>query len=274
MQHNKCRSVSEVLGGGLALAIVALIAVGSAQIARPRASLPAAPLHYASTSIESSEEVAKLSLNEQDQPAGSAGETHHARSSEPVSNNAAALEPVVPARAPPPPLPLPPPPALPPAAVSSAPPAMGWSVGRGIEDETRVQSAAEARSPRRPADAAGRAPDRHPDARSADTRSHYTPAPARVRGAPTFVGGWSDDISRCRTGRETPLVISSRAAKTENGECDFGVVAREAANRWRVAAICTSEGQFWRANIALKLVEPNLTWSSERGTETYVRCKR
>jgi hypothetical protein len=99
------------------------------------------------------------------------------------------------------------------------------------------------------------------------------PAPAPARAAPTFVGGWSDDISRCRAEPKTPLVISPHAAKTENAECDFGFVARVAANRWRVAAICTSEGQFWRANIVLKLVEPNLTWSSERGTQTYIRCK-
>ena len=99
-------------------------------------------------------------------------------------------------------------------------------------------------------------------------------APAAVRADSNFIGGWTDDVGRCRTGRKAPLVISSRAAKTANGECDFGFVAREAANRWRVTAICAAEGRFWRANIALKLMEPNLTWSSERGTETYVRCKR
>ncbi|HMI15029.1 MAG TPA: hypothetical protein VK526_01545, partial [Bradyrhizobium sp.] len=99
-------------------------------------------------------------------------------------------------------------------------------------------------------------------------------APSAVRADSNFIGGWADDIGRCRTGRKAPLVISSRAAKTANGECDFGFVAREAANRWRVTAICAAEGRFWRANIALQLMEPNLTWSSERGTETYVRCNR
>jgi hypothetical protein len=99
-------------------------------------------------------------------------------------------------------------------------------------------------------------------------------APAAVRADSNFIGGWTDDVGRCRTGRKAPLVISLRAAKTANGECDFGFVAREAANRWRVTAICAAEGRFWRANIALQLMEPNLTWSSERGTETYVRCNR
>jgi hypothetical protein len=114
---------------------------------------------------------------------------------------------------------------------------------------------------------------RSPNAELANLkRAAQNPQPARA--APTFVGGWADDIGQCRTHKKTPLVISSSAAKNENGECDFGSVARVAENRWRVAAICTADGQFWRAHIALKLVEPNLTWSSERGTTTYVRCKR
>jgi hypothetical protein len=109
--------------------------------------------------------------------------------------------------------------------------------------------------------------------RLAHAQRRHVPEPPRVHADPTFVGGWTDDIGRCPAGRKAPLVISSRAAKTANGECNFGGVAREAVNRWRVTALCAAEGKFWRANIALKLTEPNLTWSSERGTETYVRCK-
>jgi len=112
------------------------------------------------------------------------------------------------------------------------------------------------------------------DSRLANSQRRNVPDPPGVRADSNFIGSWTDDIGRCRTGRKAPLVISSRAAKTANGECNFGFVAREAANRWQVAAICAAEGRFWRANIALKLMEPNLTWSSERGTETYVRCKR
>jgi hypothetical protein len=113
-----------------------------------------------------------------------------------------------------------------------------------------------------------------PDSRLANSQRRNVPDPPGAGADSTFVGGWTDDIGRCRTGRKAPLVISSRAAKTANGECAFGFVAREAANRWRVTAICAAGENFWRANIALKLMEPNLTWSSERGTETYVRCKR
>jgi hypothetical protein len=100
------------------------------------------------------------------------------------------------------------------------------------------------------------------------------PEPPSARADSGFIGGWTDDTGRCPTGRKAPLVISAHAAKTANGECDFGSVAREAENRWRITAMCTIEGKFWRAKIALKLTEPKLIWSSERGTATYVRCKR
>lgn len=86
----------------------------------------------------------------------------------------------------------------------------------------------------------------------------------------TFIGSWAEEIDQCRNGAR--LVISSRAAKVIGGECDFRSVRREAATQWQAQAVCTDGGSSWNANITLKLVAPKLTWSSERGTETYVRC--
>jgi hypothetical protein len=90
----------------------------------------------------------------------------------------------------------------------------------------------------------------------------------------TFIGGWAEGSDQCRSegDRSPPIVISSRAAKTEGGECDFRSIKREGAGHWRVDAACTSEGNSWNASIDLKLSPPNLTWTSERGTTTYVRC--
>lgn len=405
-----CRSASEILGGGLALSIVALIAVGGAHIARPQAPVSATPPHYATASIELSEEAARLSLNQDQLPDGAA-EARNTQSADPISDDvsksvepdrgtpppslpiapvsslpvttwstegaiedAAAIRqrvieakslrpPAGVVRSSPPPdlrpgpraadtqqrqafaaethiaqlsIPVPDEPAagrpaksdrlkplwgspLRPPAPIPAPPVKGRPAGRGIRAAAGIQQrATEAGSIKRSVNTAPSSP--RPDLRSglqladagqiedaarsgqlpieaesvrqnadaarsssprdlplgprlADTQpSHMTaPAPASVRAAPTFIGDWTDDISRCE---ETPLAINARAAKSASGECDFGFVAREAANRWRVAAICTSEGQFWRANIALKVVEQKLIWSSERGTETYVRCKR
>jgi len=73
----------------------------------------------------------------------------------------------------------------------------------------------------------------------------------------TFIGGWAEDTEECGSGRDhrAPIVISSRSAKTTGEECDFRSIKREAAGRWRVEAVCTSD---WSANIDLQLSAPNL----------------
>lgn len=93
-----------------------------------------------------------------------------------------------------------------------------------------------------------------------------------VAASKTFIGGWADGNDQCGADGGPPIVISSRSAKTEGGECDFRSIKREGTGHWRVDAVCTSEGNSWNANIDLKVSLPNLIWTSERGTTTYVRC--
>jgi len=253
-------SVLEFLGGGVALATVVLIAFGGLRVAQPQNSLPA-PARYEPVSIRSSEALAKLSIEQPSELSDVAGTTRDVQSpdtrlgtgnSTPIESNGA--------KAP-----------RPPVADRSEVPTADRPVGLGIQQHGIV-----ADSPGVFTNVILGPPLSNPlrDFRLANGQQRNVPDPPGVRADSNFIGGWTDDIGRCRTGRKAPLVISSRAAKTANGECNFGFVAREAANRWRVTAICAAEGNFWRANIALKLMEPNLTWSSERGTETYVRCKR
>jgi hypothetical protein len=241
----------ELLGGGLALATVALIAFAGLRVGQPQVS-SSATTGYAPVSIPSSETLAKLSIEPPRELSDVAGATRDGQSpdSRLDTGNATLIE-ANGAREP-----------EPPAADRSAAPAAGWPAGPRIQQHGKqVDSLGPPLS------------DPPRDPRLANSQLRDGPDPPSVRADSSFIGNWTDDIGRCRTGRKAPLVISSRAAKTANGECDFGFVARQAANRWRVAAICAANGNFWRANIALKLVEPNLTWSSERGTETYVRCK-
>jgi hypothetical protein len=253
-------SVPEFFGGGIALVTVALIAFGGLRVAQPQNPLPT-PTRYAPVSIQSSEALAKLSFEQPGGLSDVAGATPDVQSpdnrqgadnSTPIASNGA--------KAPGPPA------ADRPAAAAAAGP-----------DGLRIQQRrTEADSPGVFTDVVWhpQLSNPPPDSRLANSQRRNVPDPPGAGADTTFVGRWTDDIGRCRTGRKAPLVISSRAAKTANGECAFGVVAREAANRWRVTAICAAGESFWRANIALKLMEPNLTWSSERGTETYVRCKR
>jgi hypothetical protein len=243
-------SLSEFLGGAIALASVALIAYGGMRIAQPQNTLPA-PKRYASVSIEPSEGAAELSLEQPRELSNVAGAKHVVQSpdarlgtgnSTPIESNGAEAP-------------------RPPAVDHSAAPIQ--------------RHGTEAGSPSVFTDVIWGPPLSAPGYfRLANSERRSVPNPPNAHAEPSFIGGWADDVSGCRTRRKAPLVISSHAAKTADGECDFGVVARQTANRWRVTAICAAYGNFWRANIALKLMEPNLTWSSERGTETYVRCKR
>jgi hypothetical protein len=255
--EHKPLSAPEFLGGGMALAAIALIAFGGLRVAPPRNSSPA-PTNYAPVSIEFSEASVKSLVEQPRQLSDVAVAARDVQSPDtrlgtgnptPIeSNDANAPRPLVADRS---------------AAIAA-----------GSPDGLRIQQ--------RETDSAGLftavawGPSLfHPaDSRPANGQRRNVPDPPTIRADTSFVGGWADDIGRCRTGRKAPLIISSRAAKTASGECAFGSVAQEAANRWRVAAICAAGGNFWRANIALKLTEQSLTWSSERGTETYVRCRR
>ena len=267
-----CLSVAEYLGGGLALATVALIAVSSAHIARPQASVPAVPLRYATAAIETSDAAAKLSL-EPPEPNETPGETRNKRVSDQGAAAAAARSIAPDVVSVPPAVPQP----SSAAADHPTPLAARWPVELGIDNAARIgQHVLDAGSVERSAGIVSALQSREPPTHAglAESSQLNRPNPSSVRAAATFVGGWTDDGDRCRPDKKMPLVISPRAAKTAYGECDFGSVARESANRWRVAAICTADGRFWRAHIALKLAEPKLTWSSERGTATYTRCKR
>ena len=251
-------SVPEFWAGGLALAIVALIAFGGLRVTQPQNALPP-PTRYASVSIQSSETPAKSSVEQPRALSDIAAAPPDVRSPDTRLGlgNATPIE-ANGAEAP-----------RPPAADRSAGPTAGGAVGSpiqqpGTEADSQVLTDA-IWAPRL---------SNFRDSRLANSQRRDMPDPPSVRADSTFIGDWTDNISRCRTGRKALLVISARAAKTATGECDFGFVTREAANRWRVTAKCAAEGKSWRANIALKLIEPNLTWSSERGTETYVRCKR
>jgi Putative peptidoglycan binding domain len=93
-----------------------------------------------------------------------------------------------------------------------------------------------------------------------------------IRASSTFIGRWTEGNAHCSHGPGAPLMISSRGAKSAGGECDFRSVRREATGRWRVGALCFVGGNSWTANISLQLLGSRLTWSSERGTATYVRC--
>ena len=85
----------------------------------------------------------------------------------------------------------------------------------------------------------------------------------------SFTGGWGTDLAECR---DSPIKITARRVEAFGTACEFRSTERESSNVWRLRAECANKTERWNANIRLTVSTSKLTWSSERGTETYVRC--
>src|SRR5262245_36655900 len=97
-----------------------------------------------------------------------------------------------------------------------------------------------------------------------------------VHAASTFIGIWAREAAECknRAGDDQRIRIDSRGAESAGTRCDFRSVNQEAAGRWQVRALCSAARNVWACKFTVRLTGPNLRWSSERGTETYLRCPR
>lgn len=97
---------------------------------------------------------------------------------------------------------------------------------------------------------------------------------ARAPATGTFVGGWGINVDQCRQAQDnrSPLRINTSRAEAFSTTCQFNSTQRESANEWRIRASCADEHNQWNANIRLTLAGSRLTWTSERGTVTYLRC--
>jgi len=102
----------------------------------------------------------------------------------------------------------------------------------------------------------------------------FSPAATRAPATGTFVGGWGANVDQCRQASDnrSPLRIDTRRAEAFSTTCEFNSTQRENANEWRIRASCADEHDRWDANIRLTLAGSRLTWTSERGTATYLRC--
>jgi hypothetical protein len=94
-------------------------------------------------------------------------------------------------------------------------------------------------------------------------------AKAASRSEISFIGGWGVDFAECR---DSPITMTARRAEGFGVSCEFHSSQRETSNAWRLRAECSSNTERWKANIRLTVSTSKLTWSSERGTTTYVRC--
>ena len=100
---------------------------------------------------------------------------------------------------------------------------------------------------------------------------------ARVGGQikPTYAGMWGADQSACSTRnrkRLLPTMIDADGARAGETFCRFKK-KQETQSGWNVVANCSNGRERWVANVRLKVQGERLTWSSERGSQAYVRCE-
>jgi uncharacterized membrane protein len=91
-----------------------------------------------------------------------------------------------------------------------------------------------------------------------------------------FVGVWGVDASACsprlNRGGFLPTVIDSGGASAGETFCNFQRKKRTAQG-WDVVASCSNTRDRWIANVRLMLVGEQLIWTSERGSQSYLRCQ-
>src|SRR5262249_11663928 len=97
-----------------------------------------------------------------------------------------------------------------------------------------------------------------------------------VEQAEAFVGIWGIDASACspRLNRKgfLPAVIDGEGAWAGDTFCAFDRKKRTTSG-WEVVANCSNARDRWSANVRLIINGDQLTWTSERGSVSYLRCQ-
>jgi hypothetical protein len=68
-----------------------------------------------------------------------------------------------------------------------------------------------------------------------------------------------------------PMILGDDRARAGAASCTF-LKKTQAGNGWSIVAKCSDGGSSWTAHIRLVLAGKRLSWTSERGTQTYLRC--
>jgi len=93
----------------------------------------------------------------------------------------------------------------------------------------------------------------------------------------SFVGQWAPNAQACtpqlkRSGL-LPATINEQGAWAGETTCKFQR-KKQVGTAWTMVATCSDQRSRWTANVRLEIRGDRLTWSSERGSQTYVRCRQ
>lgn len=91
-----------------------------------------------------------------------------------------------------------------------------------------------------------------------------------------FAGVWATNEKACspQLNRDglLPALISSQGAWAGETTCSFNK-SKRVGNTWTFAAVCADSRRRWKADVRMSVVGNRLTWTSQRGSQTYVRCQ-
>ena len=92
----------------------------------------------------------------------------------------------------------------------------------------------------------------------------------------SFVGIWATDARACSALDRSGFlltVIDTDGARAGETLCTFES-KRQTKLGWDVVARCSNSHERWTANVSLSVKDNRLSWKSQRGTQTYLRCQR
>ena len=92
----------------------------------------------------------------------------------------------------------------------------------------------------------------------------------------SFVGIWAADARACSALDRSGFlltVIDTDGARAGETLCAFKS-KRQTKLGWDVVARCSNSHERWTANVSLSVKDNRLSWNSQRGTQTYLRCQR
>jgi hypothetical protein len=119
-------------------------------------------------------------------------------------------------------------------------------------------------------------PSVEPDAAQPDNQGAAPRDEVEASNHPSFAGIWVADPDPCpfrKSRRVWPAVITARGARAGDTSCVFKTRKR-IEQAWQVVANCSNRHDRWTANVLITVKGDRLTWASERGTQTYTRCRR
>ena len=67
--------------------------------------------------------------------------------------------------------------------------------------------------------------------------------------------------------------ISASRGRAGDTTCNFRKIRRKGTT-WQIAAVCSDAETAWKSDVRLSLTRGRLTWTSQKGTQSYVRCPR